>query len=146
MRVLVQRSKEASCTVNDNITGKISSGLVLFVGFTSGDTIEKIQYLVHKIVNLRIFDDENNIMNKSILETDNKEVLSISQFTLYADTKKGNRPSYINALNGEEAIKLYDLFNEELSKYVSVQTGVFGADMKINLINDGPITIWLEKE
>lgn len=146
MRVLVQRSKEASCTVNGNVTGKIASGLVLFVGFTSGDTIEKIQYLVHKIVNLRIFDDENNIMNKSILETDNKEVLSISQFTLYADTKKGNRPSYINALNGKEAIKLYNLFNEELSKYVRVQTGVFGADMKINLINDGPITIWLERE
>ena len=103
MRVLVQRSKEASCTVNGNVTGKIASGLVLFVGFTSGDTIEKIQYLVHKIVNLRIFDDENNIMNKSILETDNKEVLSISQFTLYADTIKGRRPSFINAMDPGEA-------------------------------------------
>lgn len=145
MRVLVQKCKEASCTVDNKITGKIRKGLVLFVGFTSGDTIEEIKYLCKKIVNLRIFEDENGIMNKSILEQETQEVLSISQFTLYADTKKGNRPSYINALNGELATKLYDLFNEELSKYVKVETGKFGSDMQIHLINDGPTTIWLER-
>lgn len=145
MRVLVQKSKEASCTVSGKITGSIKSGLVLFVGFTDTDSIENINYLVKKIVNLRIFEDENNIMNKSILDQDNKEVLSISQFTLYADTKKGNRPSYLKALNGEDASKLYDLFNKELSKYLHVETGIFGSDMQINLINDGPTTIWLER-
>lgn len=145
MRVLVQKSKEANCTVSGKITGSIKSGLVLFVGFTDTDSIENINYLVKKIVNLRIFEDENNIMNKSILDQDNKEVLSISQFTLYADTKKGNRPSYLKALNGEDASKLYDLFNKELSKYLHVETGIFGSDMQINLINDGPTTIWLER-
>lgn len=144
MRVLVQRSKEASCIVNEKLVGKIDSGLVLLVGFTQNDSIEEIKYLVNKIINLRIFDDENGIMNKSILEVGGS-ILSISQFTLYADTKKGNRPSYINALNGEEAQKLYDLFNEELSKYVKVSTGIFGSDMKIHLINDGPVTIYLER-
>lgn len=145
MRVLVQRSNKASCVVDDKITGKIDNGLVLFVGFTDGDNIDNINYLVNKIINLRIFDDENGIMNKSILDNDNYSILSISQFTLYADSKKGNRPSYIKALNGSKAKELYDLFNQELSKYIHVETGVFGADMKINLINDGPVTIWLEK-
>lgn len=146
MRVLVQRSDSASCTVNKAVTGSISKGLVLLVGFTAGDTIDTIKYLVNKIINLRIFDDENGIMNKSILEVENASILSISQFTLYADTKKGNRPSYRNALNGTDASKLYDLFNIELAKYITVATGVFGANMKINLINNGPVTIWLEKE
>ena len=144
MRVLVQRSKEASCIVDEKLVGKIDSGLVLLVGFTQNDSIEEIKYLVNKIINLRIFDDENGIMNKSILDVGGS-ILSISQFTLYADTKKGNRPSYINALNGEEAKKLYDLFNEELSKYIKVSTGIFGSDMKIHLINDGPVTIYLER-
>lgn len=146
MRVLVQRSMEANCMVDGNVTGSITKGLVLLVGFTDGDNIDTVEYLVNKIINLRIFDDENGIMNKSILEIDSKEALSISQFTLYADTKKGNRPSYRNALNGNEASKLYDLFNEKLSKYIKVATGIFGADMKISLINDGPVTIWLERE
>lgn len=145
MRVLVQRSKNASCVVSGKIVGSIDNGLVLFVGFTEGDNLETIQYLCKKIVNLRIFDDEDGVMNKSILDQDNYKILSISQFTLYADTKKGNRPSYINSLNGNEAVKLYDLFNQELEKYISVEKGIFGADMKINLINDGPVTIWLEK-
>lgn len=145
MRVLVQRSKEANCTVDGKVVGSIDNGLVLFVGFTEGDNLENIQYLCKKIVNLRIFDDEDGVMNKSILEQDNYKILSISQFTLYADTKKGNRPSYINSLNGNEAVKLYDLFNQELEKYISVERGIFGADMKISLINDGPVTIWLEK-
>ena len=145
MRVLVQKSKQASCVVDGKTVGKIESGLVLFVGFTETDTIDNIKYLVKKVLNLRIFEDEFGVMNKSLLEQENKEVLSISQFTLYADTKKGNRPSYIKALNGNDAKKLYDLWNEELKKEVSVETGIFGADMQISLINDGPTTIWLER-
>ena len=145
MRVLVQKSKQASCVVDGKTVGKIESGLVLFVGFTETDTIDNIKYLVKKALNLRIFEDEFGVMNKSLLEQENKEVLSISQFTLYADTKKGNRPSYIKALNGNDAKKLYDLWNEELKKEVSVETGIFGADMQISLINDGPTTIWLER-
>ena len=101
--------------------------------------------MVNKICNLRIFPDKDGVMNISILDVEEK-VLSISQFTLYADTKKGNRPSYIKALNGEEAVKLYDLFNQELKKFVPVETGIFGAEMEVSLINDGPITILLEKE
>lgn len=145
MRVLVQKSKQASCVVDGKTVGKIESGLVLFVGFTETDTIDNIKYLVKKVLNLRIFEDEFGVMNKSLLEQENKEVLSISQFTLYADTKKGNRPSYIKALNGNDAKKLYDLWNEELKKEVSVKTGIFGADMQISLTNDGPTTIWLER-
>lgn len=144
MRVLVQRSGKSSVSVNGDIVGKIDNGLVLFVGFTEGDNEEKIEFLAKKVVNLRIFDDENGVMNKSILDYGG-DVLSISQFTLYADTKKGNRPSYINAMGGEEAIKLYDSFNEELRKYVNVETGEFGADMTVQITNIGPITISLEK-
>lgn len=145
MRILVQRCNEASCIVDGKTVGSINKGLVLFVGFTAGDSIDNINYLVKKVLNLRIFDDENGVMNQSILEQDNYKILSISQFTLYADSKKGNRPSYINALNGEEANKLYDLFNSELSKNIQVETGIFGADMKISLVNNGPVTIWLER-
>lgn len=144
MRVLVQRSGKSSVTVDNKVIGKIDNGLVLFVGFTEGDDMEKIQYLVKKIVNLRIFDDENGVMNKSILDYGG-DILSISQFTLYADTKKGNRPSYIQALRGEESSKLYDLFNEELRKYLKVETGKFGADMTVSITNLGPITITLER-
>lgn len=144
MRIVVQRSKEASCVVEDKIIGRISNGLVLLVGFTEGDTKETIEYLVKKVLNLRIFDDENGIMNKSILDVGG-EILSISQFTLYGDASKGNRPSYIKALNGEKATKLYDLFNQLLSEKIHVETGKFGAEMQIKLINDGPITILLER-
>lgn len=144
MKILVQRSLNSNVSVNKKIVGQIEKGLVLFIGFTYGDTIEDIKYLIKKVINLRIFDDEEGIMNKSILDVSGS-ILSISQFTLYADTKKGNRPSYINALNGEEAIKLYDLFNEELRKNnIKVETGIFGSDMKVNIINDGPVTILLE--
>lgn len=145
MRVLVQRSKEAKCVVDDKIVGQISKGLVLFVGFTEGDTLEQIQYLCQKVIHLRIFPDENGVMNRCLLEQEKPQVLSISQFTLYADTKKGNRPSYIKALNGKEAQQLYDAFNEELMKYVVCERGIFGADMKIHLVNDGPTTIFLER-
>lgn len=144
MRVLVQRSGNSSVTIDNEVVGKIDGGLVLLVGFTEGDDLSKIEYLAKKIVNLRIFPDENDVMNKSILDYGGS-ILSISQFTLYADTHKGNRPSYINALRGEESTKLYDLFNEELRKYVNVETGRFGADMIVNITNIGPTTILLER-
>ena len=144
MRVLVQRSGNSSVDVDNKTTGNIDKGLVLLVGFTEGDTLEKIEYLARKVVNLRIFDDNDGVMNKSILDVGGS-ILSISQFTLYADTSKGNRPSYVKALGGDEAIKLYDLFNEELRKYVSVETGVFGADMNVTINNIGPVTILLER-
>ena len=143
MRVLVQRSLNSSVSVEGNVIGSIDKGLVLLVGFTEGDNLEKIDYLVKKILNLRIFDDEAGVMNKSILDVGGS-ILSISQFTLYADTKKGNRPSYINAMGGENAIKLYNEFNEKLSKFVKVEEGIFGAEMEVNIINDGPVTIILE--
>ena len=145
MKVVVQRSKNSNVIVNGKIVGEIDKGLVVFSCFTEGDTIEDINYIVKKITNLRIFDDEDGIMNKSIIDT-NGNILSISQFTLYADTKKGNRPSYIKALNGEESSKLYNLFNEELNKIVSTVTGVFGADMLVNIQNDGPITIIIDSK
>ena len=145
MRVLVQRSLNSKVTVNNQITGEIEKGLVLLVGFTEGDSKKDIDYLVNKVLNLRIFDDEKGIMNKSVLETGG-QILSISQFTLYADTKKGNRPSYIQALSGDKAVKLYNLFNEELSKHIRVETGVFGAEMTVDIQNDGPVTILLESK
>lgn len=144
MRVLIQRSGDASVKIDDKIVGKIDQGLVVFVGFTDGDGIEEISYLAKKIVNLRIFPDEDGVMNKSILDFGGK-ILSVSQFTLYADCKKGNRPSYIAAMNNHEAIHFYELFNEELRKYVEVETGEFGADMDVSITNIGPTTIWLER-
>lgn len=144
MRVLVQRSDEASVGVLGKEIGKIDSGLVLLVGFTEGDTKEKIEYLARKVVNLRIFPDENGVMNKSILDFGGS-ILSVSQFTLYADCSKGNRPSYVAAMKNDEAIKLYEMFNEELRKFVNVKTGEFGADMEVKITNIGPTTIWLEK-
>ncbi len=144
MKVVVQRVNNASCEVNGKITGKIEKGLMLLVGFTDGDNHDTILKMVQKIVNLRIFDDENGIMNLSVLDIKGS-ILSISQFTLYADTKKGNRPSYVNAMSGDEATKLYDLFNDELSKILHVETGIFGADMNISLVNSGPVTIILER-
>ncbi len=144
MRVLVQRSRKSSVTVDGKIVGSIDRGLVLLVGFTDGDTLDNIKYLAHKVVNLRIFDDEDGVMNKSLLDVGG-DILSISQFTLYADSTKGNRPSYIKAMKGSLATTLYDAFNEELKIYnVKVETGIFGADMQVSISNDGPITILLE--
>lgn len=145
MRVLVQRCENASVTANGKLTGTCQKGLMVLVGFTKNDTEEHILYMTRKVLNLRIFPDDNDVMNKSVLDV-NGTILLVSQFTLYAETKNGNRPSYIKALNGEEAIKLYDKFKEELSKQIHVETGVFGADMKITFTNVGPTTIWLEKE
>lgn len=144
MKVVVQRSLASSVSINNKIVGKIDKGLVLLVGFTEGDNEEIINKMVKKVINLRIFDDENGVMNKSLLDV-NESILSISQFTLYANTKKGNRPSYIEALSGNLASPLYDLFNKKLKEQgVIVETGVFGADMKVSITNDGPITIILE--
>lgn len=145
MRVLVQRCDKALVRVNDNVVGSINKGLMILVGFTGGDNFDTIKYMTDKVVNLRVFDDENGIMNKSLLDK-SYSILSVSQFTLYGDASKGRRPSYVNALNGSLAKPLYDKFNEELRKYgVEVKTGIFGADMKVELINDGPVTIMLER-
>lgn len=145
MKVLVQRVLSSNVKVDNKVVGSINNGLLLFVGFTLNDTSKEIDYMVDKVINLRIFDDENGIMNKSLLDVKGS-ILSISQFTLYADSTKGRRPSYINALNGDKAIVLYDEFNRKLKdKNIKVETGIFGADMKVELINDGPITIMLEK-
>lgn len=145
MRVLVQRCDKALVRVNDNVVGIINKGLMILVGFTGGDNFDTIKYMTDKVVNLRVFDDENGIMNKSLLDK-SYSILSVSQFTLYGDASKGRRPSYVNALNGSLAKPLYDKFNEELRKYgVEVETGIFGADMKVELINDGPVTIMLER-
>lgn len=143
MRVVVQRSKYSKVEVDSKLVNEISLGLVLLVGFTEGDSEKEIEKIAKKIVNLRIFDDENGVMNKSILDVGG-QILSISQFTLYGDATKGNRPSYIKALNGKEAIKLYERFNMELNRYVKTLSGVFGADMEVSILNDGPVTILLE--
>lgn len=145
MRVLVQRVTSANVKVDNKVVGEINHGLLLLVGFTQSDTSKEIDYMVDKVINLRIFDDENGVMNRSLLDTKGS-ILSVSQFTLYADATKGRRPSYINALNGDKAIVLYNEFNKKLKeKNIQVATGIFGADMQVELINDGPITIMLEK-
>lgn len=146
MRALVQRVTKASVVVNENLVSQIGNGILVFVGFAHNDTIDDIEYIVNKIINLRIFDDSNGVMNLSVKDK-NYEVLSVSQFTLYGDTKKGNRPSYVNALNHEEAAKLYDIFNQKLKEKLhdKVSTGIFRSDMKVSLINDGPITIMIER-
>ncbi len=144
MRVLVQRTGKASVKVSDKEVSKIDYGLVLLVGFTDGDDIGKIEYLAKKVVNLRIFPDDNGVMNKSILDYSGK-ILSVSQFTLYASCEKGNRPSYIKAMKNDEAVVLYNLFNKELEKYVEVEAGIFGADMEVSITNIGPTTILLER-
>ena len=144
MKIVVQRALKAKCIVDNKSVGKIDNGLMLLVGFTEGDSSKEIDWMVNKVLNLRIFDDENGVMNKSVLDVGG-EILSISQFSLYADPTKGNRPSYIKALNGDKAIDLYNEFNDKLGKRIKLETGIFGADMKIDFINDGPITILLER-
>jgi D-tyrosyl-tRNA(Tyr) deacylase len=145
MRIVVQRVLEASVKVDGICTGKIDKGLLLFAGFEDNDNDSDIVYAAKKLVNLRIFDDDNGVMNHSILEKGG-DILLISQFTLFAQTRRGNRPSYIMAAKPEKAIPLYEQFREELEKTLGkkVETGVFGADMKVSLINDGPVTIWID--
>ncbi|MBP9019008.1 MAG: D-aminoacyl-tRNA deacylase [Rikenellaceae bacterium] len=145
MRIVVQRVLEASVKVDGICTGKIDKGLLLFAGFEDNDNDSDIVYAAKKLVNLRIFDDDNGVMNHSILEKGG-DILLISQFTLFAQTRRGNRPSYIMAAKPEKAIPLYEQFRKELEKTLGkkVETGVFGADMKVSLINDGPVTIWID--
>lgn len=144
MRVLLQRVDYAKCVVDGKVTGETLKGYMLLVGYTFGDTVEKNLKAAKKIANLRIFEDENGKMNLSIKDVGGN-ILSISQFTLYANTEKGNRPSFVEALTPDEAKKLYLNFNEELRKYdLEVGEGVFGAHMDISLLNSGPVTIMLE--
>ena len=143
MRVVVQKSLDASVIVNDHLVNKINGGLVVLVGFTNGDNKIIVDKMIQKITKLRIFEDENNVMNLSVLDV-NKEILAISQFTLYGNPYNGNRPSYIDALNPNDAKELYDYFIKESNKIIPTYPGIFGADMKINLINDGPTTIIID--
>lgn len=145
MRCVVQKVNESKVMVNGKTVGEIGRGLNVLVGFTDTDTLDDIKYCVRKIVNLRVFEDDNNVMNKSVIDEEG-EILSISQFTLYGDVRKGNRPSYIKALNGEKAVTLYDEFNRLLNEVVPTKTGVFGADMKVYIVNDGPTTIIIDTE
>lgn len=141
MRVILQRSKQAKVSIAGEVVGQIDHGLVLLVGFTATDGREEIEYLVKKIVNCRIFSDEDEKLNLNVKQVQG-EILSVSQFTLYADTKKGNRPSFSKAQAPEQAQVNYELFNEMLAQTgVPVKTGNFGADMQVELVNDGPVTI-----
>ena len=146
MRVIIQKVKESSVTVNNTLLGETKHGLMLLVGFTHTDTFEDIQYCAKKIVQMRIFEDENEKMNLSLKDVGGS-ILSISQFTLYAQTKKGNRPSFTEAAKPDLATALYEQFNEELRSYdVEVATGEFGAMMDVALINEGPVTIILDSK
>ena len=146
MKVVVQRSKEAKVTVEGSITGEISSGFVLLVGVTHEDTIEDVRYLADKIVNLRVFEDNDGKMNHSLLDVGG-EILSVSQFTLYGDCRKGRRPNFMQAAKPVYAEELYNQFNGLLrEKGIKVETGVFGAMMDVQLINDGPVTLIIESK
>jgi D-tyrosyl-tRNA(Tyr) deacylase len=145
MKIVAQRVKYAKVEVDNKIVGKIDNGLMLLVGFTNGDTSREIDYMVDKVINLRIFDDNEGVMNLCIKDVDG-EILVVSQFTLWASYKKGNRPSYLRAGNHETTIPLYKGFCKSLSEQLGkpVKTGEFGADMKVELMNDGPVTICMD--
>lgn len=146
MRVFIQRSKEASVTIDGEIHGQIEKGMVVLVGFKEGDQEEWIDKMVDKMIHLRIYSDENDKMNLSLLDVGG-QVLSISQFTLYANTRHGRRPSFVEAEKPARASWLYDMFNHALRKRgIQVEQGIFGANMQVNLINDGPVTILLDSE
>ncbi|MEO7530168.1 MAG: D-aminoacyl-tRNA deacylase [Sediminibacterium sp.] len=147
MRIVIQRVGEASVTVGQNISGQIGTGLLVLMGIEDADTAEDITWLSNKIVNLRIFNDENEVMNLGIKDV-NGDILLVSQFTLHASTKKGNRPSYIKASKPDIAIPIYEKMIEQLEMDLGkkIQTGVFGADMKLRLLNDGPVTIIIDSK
>ena len=146
MRVVLQRVSHASVTVEEKVIGKIQRGFLLLVGVTHDDSMEDMEYLVRKIVQMRIFEDEEGKLNRSIQDIGG-EILSVSQFTLYADTKKGNRPSFSKAAPGDVALEMFEQFNGLLRESgVPVETGQFGADMKVELLNDGPVTILLDSK
>lgn len=145
MRAVVQRVSKASVTIEGNVKSAIGQGFLIFLGVCEEDTMEDVDWLVKKIANLRVFDDENHVMNRSILDVQG-EALVVSQFTLYASYKKGNRPSWFKAGSHEHSIPLYEAFCQQLSEAIGkpVGTGEFGADMKVELINDGPVTICMD--
>jgi len=145
MKTVIQRVSRANVQIDKKTTGEIGTGLLVLLGIEDADTVEDIQWLSNKIVNLRIFNDENAVMNKSVLDI-NGDILLISQFTLHASTKKGNRPSYIKASKPEFATPMYERMIDQLGSDLGkkVQTGIFGADMKVELINDGPVTIVID--
>lgn len=143
MKIIIQRVSQASVTIEGAIYGQIEQGLLLLVGVGPDDRAEDMDYAVRKIVNMRIFSDENGKMNKSVQDVAGK-ILSISQFTLFADTKKGNRPAFTGAAAPDMAKQFYEDFNQTLAEFVPVETGIFGADMQVSLINDGPVTIVLD--
>ncbi len=146
MRVILQRVSRASVLVNSNIIGSINNGLLVLVGFSDTDTSKEIDYIVDKIINLRVFNDNMGLMNKCLKDVGGS-ILSVSQFTLYADTSHGRRPSYIKALNGDQAIILYNEFNKKIKEAgIKLETGIFGANMQVSSINDGPVSIIIEKE
>ena len=147
MRTVIQRVQSASVTIDGEIKSAIGKGLLIFLGIEDKDSKADVEWLVKKIVNLRIFDDENGVMNRSIIEV-NGEALVVSQFTLHASTKKGNRPSYIKASKPEKAIPLYNEFCDEISLALgkTIGTGRFGADMKVGILNDGPVTILIDSQ
>ena len=143
MRIIVQRVKKAQVSIEGQVQGEINQGLLLLVGVGPEDQKEDLDYAVRKLVNMRIFSDVEGKMNLSVKDIEG-EILSISQFTLFADTKKGNRPAFTGAAKPDMAETLYQEFNQELAKEVPVQTGIFGADMQVELVNDGPVTIILD--
>ena len=147
MRIIIQRVREASVTIDEKLYSSIGQGMMILVGIEEADSDEDIAYLTKKVVNMRIFDDENGVMNRSVLDV-NGEILVVSQFTLHASTKKGNRPSYIKAAKPDISVPLYEQFCAELSIALNkpVKTGVFGADMQCALINDGPVTIFMDSK
>ena len=146
MRVVLQRVSHASVTVEEKVIGKIQRGFLLLVGVTHDDAMEDMEYLVRKIIQMRIFEDEEGKLNRSIQDVGG-EILSVSQFTLYADTKKGNRPSFSKAAPGDVALEMFEQFNGLLRDTgIPVETGQFGADMKVELLNDGPVTILLDSK
>ena len=145
MKLVIQKVKNASVEVDEKIVGKIKKGFLVLIGIKVGDTKEQADYLVKKLINLRVFADENGKMNLSLKSVEG-QLLIVSQFTLYGDCNNGNRPSFIEAAKPEEAIPLYEYFCEECAKQgLEVQKGIFGADMKVRLLNDGPVTIVIEK-
>jgi len=145
MRTIVQRVREASVAVDAKCVAEIGQGMLLLVGFEDADTPDDLEWMAQKVANLRIFDDAEGVMNRSVKDVEG-ELLVVSQFTLYASVKKGNRPSYIRAAKPDVAVPLYEAFCETMSQYLGkrVKTGIFGADMKVSLVNDGPVTIVID--